>query len=293
MIMKNKIIIKQSLTTLLMFICLFLAHQRSIDDSAELYTEQGLSRTLVTFAVSRSLNGVISVVQGTEVAVSPAGIGLNFAPGQILDPINDLIERFSWVVLASGTSIGIQRLLLEITSSAGVTWLLSGLIGLAAVFIWLPAAVKENYQSAVSIISKVLLILVFLRFTVPVIAITNEAIYLNFTEQKYQQAQIQLESSANTLQNINDASSGKVVDNQAPNQEDSSLLEKAEQWFNGSEDTFDFDAQLDELKVEADAISHQVINMIVVFVLQTILLPLFFLWLMIRLAKAGVSQFKL
>ena len=291
--MQNKIITKQILSSVLMIICLFLAHHRTLDESAEIYTEEGLNRTLVTFAVSRSLNGVISVVQGTEVAVSPAGIGLNFAPGQILDPINDLIERFSWVVLASGTSLGLQRLLLEITSSTGITWLLTGLIVLAVIFLWLPKNIKEEYALVVSIISKALLLLVFLRFTIPVIAIVNETIYLNFTEQQYQQAQTQLETSANTLQSMNDASSGKALEGQAQMNEDTSLLEKAEQWFNSSDDTFDFESQLDDLKAEADTISHQVINMIVVFVLQTIILPLFFLWLVIKFAKVGVSQFKL
>jgi len=218
---------------------------------------------------------------------------LNFAPGQILDPINDLIERFSWVVLASGTSLGLQRLLLEITSSTGITWLLTGLIVLAVIFLWLPKNIKEEYALVVSIISKALLLLVFLRFTIPVIAIVNETIYLNFTEQQYQQAQTQLETSANTLQSMNDASSGKALEGQAQMNEDTSLLEKAEQWFNSSDDTFDFESQLDDLKAEADTISHQVINMIVVFVLQTIILPLFFLWLVIKFAKVGVSQFKL
>ena len=87
-----------------------------IDNASSEYTESGLKRTLVTYAVARGLNGVISVAQGTEVAIEPAGIGLTFTPGQILDPVNDLIERFSWVVLVSGTSLGVQELLLSVSS---------------------------------------------------------------------------------------------------------------------------------------------------------------------------------
>lgn len=290
--MPNKIIIKQLVISLLMFVCLFFAHQRSLDVYAESYTEHGLNRALVTFAVSRSLNGVISVVQGTEVAVSPAGIGLNFAPGQILDPINDLIERFSWIVLASGTSLGIQRLLLEITGSAGVTWLLSILLLMMIVSLWLPKGVKEKQAGIISLLGKALLFIVFLRFSIPVIAIANEALYLNFSEQKYEQAQVTLEGSVATLQNINDGPSASAVAPEKSISEDSGFISQVEAWFDRSDKSFDFEEQIEALKSEAENISQQVINMIVVFVVQTFILPLFFLWLMVRVAKSSISQLK-
>jgi len=291
--MPNKTILKQLLISLLMFVCLFFAHQRSLDEYAESYTEQGLNRALVTFAVSRSLNGIISVVQGTEVAVSPAGIGLNFAPGQILDPINDLIERFSWIVLASGTSLGIQRLLLEITSSTGVTWLLSLLLLIMIVTLWLPKVTKEEYAGYISMLGKALLFIVFLRFSIPVIAIANEALYLNFSEQKYAQAQVTLEASATTLQNINDDSSVSVIPSEIPDSDELGIIAQVEEWFDQSDKSFDFEEQVEALKSEADNISQRVINMIVVFVMQTFILPLLFLWLMVRVAKLSISRFHL
>jgi len=288
--MKN---LKPFLLTLICFLILYFAHQGSIDNHAESYTEQGLNRTLVTFAVSRSLNGVISVAQGTEVAVSPAGIGLNFAPGQILDPINDLIERFSWIVLASGTSLGIQRLLLEITSSTGVTWLLSALLILVLVTVWLPKTLTAEYAGSISLLGKAVLFIVFLRFSIPLIAIANEQLYLNFSEQKYEQAQESLELSAISLQNINeDPSAGSIPDDKA-SPENAGFMSSIESWFDESDKSFDFEEQVDALKGEADTISQQVINMIVVFVMQTFLLPLFFLWLLIRVARLSISQFQL
>jgi hypothetical protein len=288
--MKN---IKQLFLTLFAVLFLYFAHNGSIDNYAESYTEQGLNRTLVTFAVSRSLNGVISVAQGTEVAVSPAGIGLNFAPGQILDPINDLIERFSWVVLASGTSLGIQRLLLEITSSTGISWLLSILLLVTLITLWLPKALKDEYARSISILGKGVLLIVFLRFSIPLIAIVNEALYLNFSEQRYEQAQLSLNSSAITLQNINDGSSASSIPNENSGSEDTGFIGTVEAWLDRSDKSFDFEEQVEALKSEADNISQQVINMIVVFVMQTFILPLFFLWLLVRVARVSVSNFHL
>ena len=69
----------------------------------------------MTFAIARTLDGVISVAQGTEVAVEPGGVGVNFALGQALDPINDLVERFSAAMLVATSSLALQNVLLRIS----------------------------------------------------------------------------------------------------------------------------------------------------------------------------------
>ena len=68
---------------------------------------------MIAFGLARALNGAISVIQGTELELHPAGVGVSFAPGQLIDPINDLVERFSWLMLASSTSLGVQKILMS------------------------------------------------------------------------------------------------------------------------------------------------------------------------------------
>jgi len=67
-----------------------LAFQGGMDSAGRNYTEQGFKRALITYGIARGLNGVISVAQGTEVSLQPAGVGVTLTPGQILDPVNDL-----------------------------------------------------------------------------------------------------------------------------------------------------------------------------------------------------------
>src|SRR3954462_5885799 len=86
----------------------------SLDDAAKQYVESGLTRALATFAVARSANAVISVLQETTVAVSPGGMGFTASPGQILDPLNDLVEEFSTLMLAACISLGMQRVLISV-----------------------------------------------------------------------------------------------------------------------------------------------------------------------------------
>ena len=83
-----------------------------IDEHADADLEALFQRALITFALARTLNGVISAVQGTELALQPAGVGLTLTPGEILDPVNDLVERFSWILLGATISLGIQQVLL-------------------------------------------------------------------------------------------------------------------------------------------------------------------------------------
>ena len=287
----NKTQLNKILISLLLAACVFLAHFNWLDTLAEDYTEQGIKRTLITYGITRSLNGVISVAQGTEVAVSPAGIGLNFAPGQILDPVNDLIERFSWVVLASGTSLGIQRLFLEITTSKPVTWFLTILIVFALLAIWIYRPENETGAKRKSIINKILIVVILVRFSIPLIAVVNEALYISYLQPKYEQAQEKLEQTSDQIKLISDSSQDKYEEEINPNNGNKSLFEKAERWFNTTKQSLNIDRQMESLKHAVTDVSQQVINMIVVFVVQTLVFPLLFLWLLVRGGRFVLTKF--
>ncbi len=281
----NKELQLKLVKSLLLIVALMLAHIPWLDDVAESYTEQGIKRTLITYAVSRSMNGIISVAQGTEVAVSPAGVGLTFAPGEILDPVNDLVERFSWIVLASGTSLGIQRIFLEITSASAINWLLSAMVLFGLLLLWFYRPLDTEKKSWSIYFNKFLLVIILLRFTVPLIAIINEALYTGFLEPRYQQAQHQLEQASGQIKDISQLhQQDQVIEKQQ------SLIEKAEVWLSKTQRSFDVSRQIDSLKNSAEEISQQIINMIVVFIVQTIIFPLFFLWLILKLGRYLIQQ---
>jgi hypothetical protein len=71
--------------------------------------DAGLKRALVSFATARALNGVISVVQGTEIVAQPLGVGVTLTPGQLLAPINELVKHFSDLMLAASMSHSASR----------------------------------------------------------------------------------------------------------------------------------------------------------------------------------------
>lgn len=276
----------QIIKSILVLLCIVLSHFPFIDQLAEDYTEQGIKRTLLTYAVSRSLNGVISVAQGTEVAVSPVGVGLTFTPGEILDPVNDLVERFSWVVLASGTSLGMQRVFLEMSSAPLMNWFVTGL-GVLLIFLICFYRPVDNASSHVvaSGIIRLFAIFIILRFSIPVFAFINEVIYIEFLQDRYQTAQTELENAGSKI-------NATSVNHKELDEADSGFIEKASGWLTAKKQDFDIETQLESVKNTADMISQQVINMIVVFILQTLVFPLLFLWVTFRLLLFSLYGFK-
>ena len=73
-----------------------------------------MANAVVTYAAVRVLGGTVSMIQESSIEVAPAGVGMNLALGQALDPLNDLLEQFAQVMLVSVVSLGVQEILLAV-----------------------------------------------------------------------------------------------------------------------------------------------------------------------------------
>jgi len=258
------------LLTVILVAAIGLIGSQALDEQGQHYTSESLKRSLVTFGVARSLNGVISVAQGTEIALQPAGVGVTFAPGQILDPLNDLVERFSWVMLMSSASIGIQKTLLIISA-----WpLFSGtsiVLALATVIaLWTPVLQATPLRP---ILLKFTFVVIILRLAVPLISVANELIYQEFLAPQYQEATLQLQQTRERIGQINDNAFSQAPSSHASQ----SLWDSAQQFYNSATESIDIDAKLNQYTSAAADASEYLINLIVVFMFQTVIFPLTFL----------------
>ena len=275
-----KVIITVFLLLLAFFSVSKLFDSFSFDTFGEKYTEEGLTRSLAAFGIAKGLNGLISVVQGTEVAVEPIGVGVILTPGQILDPVNDLIERFSWVMLICTTSLGIQSILLNIFSSFYFSIAVSASLFLMVLFIWNDQTTSINLKN---ILYRLAVFLIILRFFIPLMAITNDGLYKAFLEPMYIESKRQLEQSNTAIANL---SENQKIDNEAA---EKSWYEVMSSSIDSAIDSIDVDKYYEQLKVEADNLTGHILWLIVVFTMQTILFPLIFIWLSMRLIKANFS----
>lgn len=266
-------LIKYSLLTLLMVLMVAVSFLKPIDKAGESQLDSALTRAFIGFGIARTLNGVISVAQGTEFAVQPAGVGVNFSPGEILDPINDLVERFSLVMLVATSSLGVQKILLEVSSWIGISFMLAG-----AVFFWLLTKWKSNAASSLATFaSRLLLLILVVRFLVPLGAIANDWVYRQFLQPQFEASSMELEEASDRIREISTRTA-------APLQADT-IRQKAKNLYNSVTSKFDFDEMLQSYKGSAENVSEHAVNLIVVFVLQTILLPILFLFVLYRLFR--------
>ncbi len=240
----------------LVFICsllvIYLATFAKLDSNANNRIESSFKQALGVFATAKALNGVISLAQGTEV-----GVGFTFSIGEILDPINDLVERFSWIMLASLTSLGIQKILMNIVTCNGFEILLIVSLMVSNILLFLKL---KKYNISKNIFFKFTMVLIFLRFSIPFMAIANEYVYVNFVKQDYniEQSQSAISSAKNEISNFDD---------------------KKASYFS----TDYYKNKIVEFQNVASKAADHIVDLIIVFIFQTMLFPILFLWFLYRL----------
>jgi hypothetical protein len=259
----------------ILLLLLALSWAPQVDDFARASVDAGLTRALTAFAIARGINGAISVAQSTEVAIEPAGVGVSVSPGEILDPVNDLVEQFSTLMLAASASLGLQKLLIGMSG-----WLPLKLALSAAVLAWFALAWRRGGR-ALGAARTVAVALLVLRLAVPLSALASEAAYRALLAGEFAQSSAALDDTRALL-----VTQGEALRPAPP--PEASLLDRARALLDDARDSLDLKARLAQLQDTATAATRHIVNLIAVFVVQTVLLPLGFLWLAWRLGLRRV-----
>lgn len=262
--------------TLLVVALTIVAFINPFEETSSSHLDSAFKRSLAGFAIARGLNGVISVAQGTEFAVQPAGIGVIFAPGEILDPVNDLVERFSWIMLLSSSSLGVQQVLLSMSAWHGI---LVGLCVAAWALLWIYWVGGSSMPRVRAFMVRLFLLMAVLRFMVPMISIANDWVYHTFLEENYEVASQQLETARDSIDDINE----EVLTQSS--QQDAGIIDKARNIYRSAVKQIDFEKRLDDYGRVADTVSENIVHLIVVFMMQTVVFPLLFLWVVYVLIR--------
>ncbi len=251
--------------------------------------DEGLKRALVSFASARTLNAVISMAQGTETAVQPFGVGINLAPGQLLDPINDLVENFSDLMLAASVAFGIQKLLISVGSYWPVSLLLT-ILSLSWALLYIRSRPIPGW------LSKVLLILLMSRFAIPLVILGTDLIFEKFMAAEYTENQQRIDNASAVIEEIktsdNQVSSSPIQNTPIPKEHGvfnsirSKLSEASDAIVDKSASTLakvksavDIEAHFKNIQNKTEQWAVHIINLIVIFLLQTLIIPLLLLWI--------------
>jgi hypothetical protein len=252
-----------------------------VDDFGDRYTSDSFKRALVAFGIAKGLNAAISVAQGTEIALEPAGVGVIFAPGQILDPVNDLIERFSWVMLACTTSLGIQGVLLRIFSSPLFSTVVALSLACVLFVVWQRNSLSPGVRRS---LYRVLALLVILRFFIPFMAISSEGLYRAFLAADFEASTAGLQLTTDKIDELNQQN--RELEHNSHNQ---TWIQALSENIDAAIDSLNINKRIAKLEQSASDVTEHTINLIVVFTLQTILFPILFLWLALKLVRAALG----
>ena len=139
------------------------------DISAEILNDS-LINAIATYGSARLINGLVSVLQSTTVEAGALFVKGSLNIGQMLDPVNDAVERLSNIMTVAIGSIVLQKTLLAITSSLlfNVVLTVSGL-GLA-----ISSYIKD--APYMQMLSKLFVFLVFIRLSLGFMLLLNLAV---------------------------------------------------------------------------------------------------------------------
>lgn len=238
---------------------------RPLDTAAQQYTESGLKRAFATFAAARAMNATISVLQSASVNFQ-IGAGASVQLGAVLEPLDDLVEQFSTIMLAATLSFATQRLLIEVSGAWPVSVLLTALL-----LAWGTFNVRN--LTPPEWLPNLALGLLCLRLAVPAVALGSEFTYQLLLRDKFEESQTKLTSDA------------------APDAEakvGESLTDKMKRWWAQSTD---IQEKIEKLRTKAEGWVEHIVKLAAVFIVQTIVLPLLFLWGMLKIYAVLSASF--
>ena len=200
---KQKVIL--SVTGALVAITLFFCAGLRVpvlDSQAESYFTGAISKAGLAYATCRVVNASVSVVKESNLQLEPAGVGVSLAVGQALDPIDDMAERLSDVLVTAITSLGVQKLAYEISLSL-VPPVMAVFLLVLSVLIWFK---NERVLRLRGITVRVVIILIVARFCLPFSSLANEFIQKHFFDDQISKSNKELALGSAELDKLKDFS---------------------------------------------------------------------------------------
>ena len=195
----------KSVTGILLSVLLFFSSGVQIpvlDSTADTYFRDSISKAGVSYGVCRVINATVSIVKESSLELEPAGIGLSLAVGQVVDPINDMVERLSNVLVMAITSLGIQELTYEI-SLILAPQILAFFLFVLSIFVWFQ---NDRIIKLQRLIMSIIMILSISRFCLPVSSIANQFLQESFFEEQILEANKGLARSVADLDKLKEVS---------------------------------------------------------------------------------------
>ncbi|HMB17279.1 MAG TPA: hypothetical protein VKN62_13320 [Pelovirga sp.] len=248
---------RQLMVALIILLIVAVSWSGYIDRQTESYVNQATVQALAAFATARVLNAGISVAKSVQM-----GALVSVQPLEVLDPVHDLVEQYSAIMKLAIGSLVIQKVLLEIVATGFFKILLS----LLAVLLLASLFVGNGHFS--SMMFRFFLLACLVRFLLILVVGLNGLVDTVYVNNKTQQNMVELEILS---QEVDDLTTTNVPAETSWHSGITSKLSAAKDLIN-----------LENLKKKAEVAVPAMLNLMALFMLKTLILPLTFLWILLR-----------
>ena len=248
----------KALISVVIVILVALSSTRALDDYVDDYTDQAITNAAVSYATARGINALVSVLQSSEIEAGVIISG-SMTIGEVLDPLNDMIERFATVMTWVLASLAAQKILLLLASHQLFLYLVA-VLGISTLLL-----LFHGRAPAQGLVFRCFLVVVFLRFALGLAVALNSGVDYLFLDQ-------QLHSHDREIANFQSSIMSVEANADSDDIRDSVI-------------NFWRSLSIDELQRNISRGIESFINLIAIYLLKTILLPLGFFYAVVLVIR--------
>ena len=246
----------RALIAIFIVVTVALSSARALDDYVDDYTSESIQNAALTYATARGINALVSMLQSSQIEVGVVVTGA-VTIGEVLDPLNDMIERFSTVMTWVLASLAAQKILLLLASHQLFLYLVAVLGCCALLLLYFGRSPARNLAF------RCFLVVVFVRFALGLaVALNSGADYL-FLDQQIQASDREIEQFQSNVMRIDTSATA-----------DSDDIRDSVIAFWGS-------LSLDELNAKIGRGIEHFVNLVALYLLKTVVFPLGFFYVAI------------
>lgn len=173
-----------------------------LDHKTDAYFKEAMTKAGLAYATCRVINASVSIVKESTLQLEPAGIGVSLAIGQALDPIDDMTERLSDVLVTAITALGTQKLAFEISLTLAPP-IFAFFLCILSLLVWLDSDRIAGLQKN---LLRILVLIAVARFCLPISSLANEFIHRHFFAAQIAQANAELALGSAGLEQLKEFS---------------------------------------------------------------------------------------
>lgn len=247
-----------------------------VDKNTDTYFSESMTQAGVAYGVCRVVNASVSTIKESQIQIEPAGLGVSLAAGQVLDPLDDMTERASDILVTAIVSLGIQKIAYELCVS-----FVPSLIGFAIIVLLGISFVKGHRATTLrGLVINSIILLAVARLFLPTSSIINAYLQENYFSPQITKVQDELAMNFPELERLKDMSMPDV----------DGVLGTVKNGFDFVEEkTSDLGATLKAMIGNMESMVANLLRLsylyVAIFIVQVIILPVGAFWIMARITS--------